>query len=231
MLLYQLCCVSVWRPPRLARDPQDPRWLRSQCYYEVRSTLFSKAALLTFLGRWLDKTPTSRIITRCTQDIQTVDGQLAQNLGFVLELTVAMLGKFIAVVTFSPIFTIPGALITVLGGWCGQIYMKAQLSVKREMSNARAPVLGHFGAAISGLTSIRAYGAQAQFRAESYRRLDKYVRTARTFYNLNRWVSVRIESLGALFAACLATYIVYGTDARAANTGFSLNMAGMCPTC
>ncbi|OSD04422.1 multidrug resistance-associated ABC transporter [Trametes coccinea BRFM310] len=175
--------------------------------------------------RWLDKTPTSRIITRCTQDIQCVDGPLATKLGWVIELTVSMLMKFLAVVSFSPIFTVPGAIVAALGGWCGQIYMKAQLSVKREMSNARAPVLGHFGAAIAGLTSIRAYGAQSQFRQESYRRIDKYVRAARTFYNLNRWVSVRIESLGALFAACLAAYLVYGSHARAASTGFSLNMA------
>ena len=67
-----------------------------------------------------------------------------------------MLAKFLAVVTFSPLFTIPGVCVSLLGGWCGQIYMKAQLSVKREMSNARAPVLGHFGAAIAGLSaSIR----------------------------------------------------------------------------
>ncbi|KAI9059804.1 multidrug resistance-associated ABC transporter [Trametes sanguinea] len=175
--------------------------------------------------RWLDKTPTSRIITRCTQDIQCVDGPLATKLGWVIELTVSMLMKFLAVVSFSPVFTVPGAIVAALGGWCGQIYMKAQLSVKREMSNARAPVLGHFGAAIAGLTSIRAYGAQSQFRQESYRRIDRYVRAARTFYNLNRWVSVRIESLGALFAACLAAYLVYGSHARAASTGFSLNMA------
>ncbi len=63
-----------------------------------------------------------------------------------------MLMKFLAVISFSPIFTIPGAIVAAIGGWCGQIYMKAQLSVKREMSNARAPVLGHFGAAIAGLS-------------------------------------------------------------------------------
>ncbi|KAI0329604.1 multidrug resistance-associated ABC transporter [Cubamyces sp. BRFM 1775] len=182
-------------------------------------------SVLSATLRWLDKTPTSRIITRCTQDIQCVDGPLANTLGWVIELTVSMLMKFLAVVSFSPIFTIPGAIVAAVGGWCGQIYMKAQLSVKREMSNARAPVLGHFGAAIAGLTSIRAYGAQDQFRKESYRRIDRYVRAGRTFYNLNRWVSVRIEALGALFAACLAAYLVYGSHARAANTGFSLNMA------
>ncbi|KAI1795060.1 hypothetical protein LXA43DRAFT_1080347 [Ganoderma leucocontextum] len=182
-------------------------------------------SVLSATLRWLDKTPTSRIITRCTQDIQCIDGQLANNFGWFIELTIAMLARFLAVITFSPIFTIPGLFVSILGSWCGQIYMKAQLCVKREMSNAKAPVLGHFGAAIAGLTSIRAYGAQKQFRAESYHRIEKYVRAARTFYNLNRWVSIRIEALGSLFAACLAAYLVYGSNARAANTGFSLNMA------
>lgn len=64
----------------------------------------------------------------------------------------SMVVKLAAVVIMSPVFLIPGVLVAVLGGWCGQIYMKAQLSVKREMSNARAPVLGHFGAAIAGLS-------------------------------------------------------------------------------
>jgi len=67
-------------------------------------------------------------------------------------MTCSMFIKFCAVVTLTPIFLIPGIVIAVLGGWCGQIYMKAQLSVKREMSNARSPVLGHFGAAVAGLS-------------------------------------------------------------------------------
>jgi hypothetical protein len=50
----------------------------------------------------------------------------------------------------TPVFLAPGLFIGMLGGWIGRIYMKAQLSVKREMSNAKAPVLGHFGAAIAG---------------------------------------------------------------------------------
>ncbi|KAH9940070.1 uncharacterized protein BXZ73DRAFT_99070 [Epithele typhae] len=182
-------------------------------------------SILSSTLRWLDQTPASRIITRCTQDIQSVDGIMPRNLEWVIELTIVLVIKFLAVVYFSPIFLLPGLVVTLLGGWCGQIYMKAQLSVKREMSNHKAPVLGHFGAAISGLASIRAYGAQERFRMESYARLNKYVRAGRTYYNLNRWVSLRVEALGALFAAGLALYLVYGTRVRAANTGFSLNMA------
>ncbi|KAL0950645.1 hypothetical protein HGRIS_007433 [Hohenbuehelia grisea] len=175
--------------------------------------------------RWLDVTPISRIVTRCTQDIRAVDGPIAQTLGWLSEMTVSIAFQFAAVVIFTPEFIGPGVLIAVLGGWCGQIYMAGQLSIKREMSNAKAPVVGHFDAAIAGLTSIRAYGAQNDFKTELRSRIDKYTRAARTNYNLNRWVCVRIDLLGCLFTSGLAAYLVYGRTQTAANTGFSLNMA------
>lgn len=137
-----------------------------------------------------------------------------------------MLTKFGAVVVLTPVFLVPSVAVAVLGAQIGQIYIRAQLSVKREVSNAKAPVLGHFGAAIAGLTSIRAYGAQTRVIEESLRRIDRYTRAARIIYGLNRWVAVRINNLGALLAAGLAAYIVYGptSSLNASNTGFSLNM-------
>lgn len=55
-----------------------------------------------------------------------------------------MLVKFGAVVILTPVFFVPGVLVALVGGICGQIYMKAQLPVKREMSVAKAPVLGQY---------------------------------------------------------------------------------------
>lgn len=81
-----------------------------------------------------------------------VDGPFAQGIGWVVELSLTMVVKLGAVVVMTPVFLLPGLFIGLLGGWVGRIYMKAQLSVKREMSNAKAPVLGHFGAAIAGLS-------------------------------------------------------------------------------
>lgn len=56
------------------------------------------------------------------------------------------------------------------------------------------------------------------------------------FYNLNRWINVRGDAIGAAFSSGLAAYLVYGTGAigkpgSAANVGFSLNMGGMYFTC
>ncbi|KAF9017850.1 hypothetical protein BDZ89DRAFT_1094212 [Hymenopellis radicata] len=154
--------------------------------------------------RWLDTTPTSRIIARCTQDIRAVDGPVPELLMYLSHMTLSMLFKFSAVIWFTPVFIFPGMAVAFLGYWIGQVYIKAQLSVKREMSNARSPVLAHFGAAISGLSN---------FINESLTRINKYTRTARTFYNLNRWID------------SLAAYLVYTQSENAANIGFSLNMA------
>ncbi|KZT67088.1 P-loop containing nucleoside triphosphate hydrolase protein [Daedalea quercina L-15889] len=192
------------------------------------SRIIHRELISSILGstlRWLDKTPTSRIIARCTQDIQEVDDSVARWFGRILELSLEMLMKLGAVVLISPIFLIPGVIIAALGGWIGELYMKAQLAVKRERSNAKAPVLGHFGAAFAGLTSIRAYGAQEAFKKESYVRINRYTRASRVFYCLNCWVEIRISAVGAVFSAALAAYLVYGKSITASNTGFSLTMA------
>ncbi|KAE9396473.1 hypothetical protein BT96DRAFT_996727 [Gymnopus androsaceus JB14] len=174
--------------------------------------------------RWLDTTPTSRVITRCTQDIRDVDDPLAQMFSGLIQMSLAMAIKFLAVIFFTPAFILPATFVGLFGAWCGNIYIKAQLPVKREMSNAKAPVLGHFGAAMTGLTSIRAYGVEESFRNEVQVRIDHYARPSRSFYNLNRWIDVRVDAISNVFAAALAAYLIYAGK-NASDTGFVLNMA------
>ncbi|KAJ7029298.1 P-loop containing nucleoside triphosphate hydrolase protein [Mycena alexandri] len=175
--------------------------------------------------RWLDVTPTSRIIARVTNDVKAVDDSLPNQFWALCAMIVSMLIKLLAVVIYSPIFFFPGVLVGIMGAWIGQVYIAGQLPVKRLMSNTRAPVLAHFGAAIAGLVSIRAYGAQSKFNAESFTKIDRYTRAARNYYNLNRWVSVRIDILGSLFSASLAAYLVYIKRSNAGEAGFLINQA------
>ncbi|KAJ6470738.1 hypothetical protein C8R47DRAFT_1298099 [Mycena vitilis] len=175
--------------------------------------------------RWMDITPASRVIARFTADITAVDGPILNVFAGFIHSTISIVTSFSAVVFLTPLFAVPGVLAAIIGGAVGQLFIKAQLSVKRESSNAKAPVLGHFSAAISGLTSIRAYGAQAPFIEESLKRINKYTRAARTLSNLDRWVGVRLAAVGNILAAILATYLVYFHQTKANNVGFSLNMA------
>ncbi|EEB89519.1 hypothetical protein MPER_12372, partial [Moniliophthora perniciosa FA553] len=147
-------------------------------------------AILGTTMKWLDQTPTSRVITRVTQDIRDIDDPVSQAFATLIGFSTILIVKFLAVVIFTPAFLGPAILVAVAGGWCGQIYVRSSMPVKRETSNAKAPVLGHFGAAMQGLVSIRAYGAQEAFRQESRARIDRYVRPARTFFNLNPWIDI-----------------------------------------
>ncbi|KAK7462765.1 hypothetical protein VKT23_020778 [Stygiomarasmius scandens] len=175
--------------------------------------------------RWLDMTPTSRVLTRCTKDIRDVDDPVSSFFSSLVSMSFMMAGSFLAVVVYTPAFLGPGLIIAFLGFLCGNIYVRAQLPIKRVQSNAKAPVIGHFGAAIAGLTSIRAYGVEERFKSDSMTHINYYSRPSRVLYNLNRWVDIRIDALGSLFQTSLAAYLVYVGNQNASTTGFSLNMA------
>lgn len=81
-----------------------------------------------------------------------MDDNITIQFRYLVDIAVSMMVKFGAIAIISPIFILPGSIIALVGGLCGRIYMRAQLPIKREMSKARAPVLGHFNAAISGLS-------------------------------------------------------------------------------
>lgn len=146
-----------------------------------------------------------------------------------VDLTCQIILKFGAVLIYSPVFLFPGLLVAALGGWISRVYIAAQMAVKRETSNARSPVYSHFNAAVAGLTTVRAFGAEDAYKLEIQKRIDYYTRPACTSYNLNRsvapdlarlsfvhltaaglrWIELRLDVLGAIFPASLGAYLVY----------------------
>ncbi|KZT60636.1 hypothetical protein CALCODRAFT_492173 [Calocera cornea HHB12733] len=176
--------------------------------------------------RWIDSTPVGRIVSRFTQDIREIDGPLTGLAQIITQMTVSLVMKFVVIIVISPIFSIPGAFILIVGLALGQVYIAAQMCVKRLRSNWRSPLYNHLNAAVTGLISVRAYGAEDSFKVELRKRADAYSRPSRTFYNLNRWITTRADLLGAGFSSGLAAYLVYVKNSiGASTTGFSLTMA------
>jgi ABC-type multidrug transport system fused ATPase/permease subunit len=101
---------------------------------------------------WLDTVPIGRIITRCTRDIATIDGEFGGIFIYFLELTAMLVTYFVATVIVAGISALAsGAVVLVLGGFLGFVYLRAQLCVKREMSNSKAPVMSQVVTALAGL--------------------------------------------------------------------------------
>lgn len=90
----------------------------------------TKAILNTTL-RFLDKTPVGRILQRFTVDIRSIDGALPERTENLLGLTVNLIERMLVIVLFTPAFLLPGILLALVGNYVAQIYIKAQLPIKR----------------------------------------------------------------------------------------------------
>ncbi|KAG7086727.1 hypothetical protein E1B28_002661 [Marasmius oreades] len=182
-------------------------------------------SILTTTLRWLDTTPVSRIIARCTGDVNAVDMQIPNYIEHFATLALKMFTQLVALVFYNRTFILPALVLMVIGKWLGDVWARAVRCIRREQSNSKAPVLAQFDGAISGIVSIRAYGVQESVEAELRRRVDENVRTTRALFSAERWMPLRVDVLGALFSSSLAAYLVYSRRVDASTAGFSLNMA------
>ncbi|KAF7357736.1 ATP-binding cassette transporter [Mycena venus] len=107
-------------------------------------------SILRTTFRWLDVTPTSRIVARCTADIGAVYGPIVLGLWSLLELSISMLVKLSAVILLTPVFFFP-----------------AQCPTRAE----RGYRSGDW--TLWDNTSIRAYGAQNTVIKKSFDRINR----------------------------------------------------------
>lgn len=84
--------------------------------------------------------PLARIISRCTTDIQSIDDNMSNMLEALIEITVMLLVSLVAVISIAGwTAALLGAIVFFAGAGCGVVYLKAQLCIKRENSNAKSP--------------------------------------------------------------------------------------------
>jgi len=56
-----------------------------------------------------------------------------------------------------PIFVVPAIVVAAVGYVLGEIYVRANIAVKRCQSVTESPLFSHFGDTILGAVTIRAY--------------------------------------------------------------------------
>jgi len=83
---------------------------------------------------WLDETPTGRILTRCTQDIAAIDKAIPMALSIVAEISLSTIIRLIGPVILNPIVLLFGVVVLLAGVLLANIYLKAQMSVKRNQT-------------------------------------------------------------------------------------------------
>lgn len=89
---------------------------------------------------WLDTVPIARVVSRCTADIEAMDEALPLYMDLLLKIFISLVVSLVAVVFVAGWRALLlGAFIAIAGAGWGSIYLRAQLCVKRENSNAKSP--------------------------------------------------------------------------------------------
>lgn len=103
-----------------------------------------------------------------------------------------------------------GALVPILVifFFMQRLYMRNSRELKRLDGLTKSPVVSHFGESITGLSTIRAYQKQSQFMQDCFRLIDRNNQAIYLQLMLQRWLGLRLETLGSLFSFCTAVVVV-----------------------
>lgn len=158
--------------------------------------------------RFFDSTPTGRIMNRFSKDMETIDQDISMNASMFAYDFMNILAVVVIVSVVTPEFLIIAALIVAIYYFIGAYYLRSSRELKRLESVTRSPIYQNFGQSLVGVATIRAYGRELLFVKQNLASIDKNNRPF--FYNWvsNRWLSIRIDTIGALFLFSAATLVL-----------------------
>ncbi|RWS19743.1 multidrug resistance-associated protein 1-like protein, partial [Leptotrombidium deliense] len=156
---------------------------------------------------FFETTPIGRIVNRFGKDVDVIDVTLLPSLSNWIIYLFEFTATIILIETQTPLFVVVFIPIVIVFYIWQKIYVSSSRQLKRLESVTRSPIYSHFGATLSGVSTIRAYNAENRFIEESYSRVDANQKCYYPSVASNRWIGLRLEicsSLITLFAGIFA---------------------------
>uniref|UniRef100_A0A7S1VDZ8 Uncharacterized protein n=1 Tax=Grammatophora oceanica TaxID=210454 RepID=A0A7S1VDZ8_9STRA len=179
---------------------------------------------------FFDTTPTGRILSRFSKDMHSIDQELADYFDFVLFMTLTSVVNLSAIVFVTPWMGIPLIPVIFLYFRILNYFRLVSRETKRLESLSRSPVYSHFSETLGGLSTIRAYGKTDTFEQDFEHKVDENTRAIYCNKTADRWLSVRLELIGATvagLAAVFATQVVLSADGGTTGTGSNEQFASV----
>jgi ATP-binding cassette, subfamily C (CFTR/MRP), member 1 len=180
---------------------------------------------------FFDTTPTGRILSRFSKDMFSIDTELTEYLDFFLWGSMIMLVSLVTIAYVTPLFAAAVLPLSFVYFKILNYFRDVSRETKRLDSLSRSPVYSHFSETLGGLATIRAYGQTNRFINDFLGRLDENIRAHYCNKTAERWLSVRLELIGATIAGLAAVFAarvaVSGSDNAnfASTAGLSLTYA------
>ncbi|KAJ1825710.1 hypothetical protein LPJ56_002546, partial [Coemansia sp. RSA 2599] len=166
---------------------------------------------------FFDVTPLGRILNRFSSDLQRCDESLPRSVSGMVNTVVSVLSAVSVIALSTPLMLVLMFPLAFVYRYLQQRYLYSSRELRRLDSTTRSPIFAHFQESIGGVSTIRAYNQQSRFVAENEDRLEQNIRAYYTYLSLNRWLALRLETLGntvmlgtTLLAVLTLHYFGYG---------------------
>jgi ABC-type multidrug transport system fused ATPase/permease subunit len=159
---------------------------------------------------FFDTTPSGRILSRFSRDVAVVDALLPSNVEGIYTTLLQLLGTVLLSIVAVPYMAIVLFLLCALYAYIQRYYSCSARELQRLESLKRSPVLTHFSETLDGRGTLRALGLGAAFEQKLIEVLDENSVTLYAQRIVERWLAVRLESMGAtvsIFTALLSVII------------------------
>lgn len=153
---------------------------------------------------FFEENPVGRILNRFSRDLEAVDLVIPRTLHEVAGCACTIVATIVLIAVVGPWTLIGIVPIVYLYVLAQGYYRPASREAQRLDSITRSPIFAQFSESLVGTSVIRAFSAMQRFEQQLLSSLETNCRTFYTMVAANRWLGVRIETLGACVVGCAA---------------------------
>ncbi|XP_037350168.1 ATP-binding cassette sub-family C member 3 [Talpa occidentalis] len=161
---------------------------------------------------FFDTTPLGRILNRFSKDINVIDDVLVPTILMLLASFYNALSTIVVIVVTTPLFAVVIVPLAAVYIFVQCFYVATSRQLKRLESVSRSPIYSHFSETVTGTSVIRAYGRSQDFEAISDAKVDTNQKTWYPYIVSNRWLGIRVESVGNFVVLFAALFTVIGRN-------------------
>lgn len=180
----------------------------------------SRAAMYFF-----NTNPSGRILNRFSKDMGQVDEILPAVMMDVIQIFLSLGGIVIVIAVVNPLFLIPTLILVLIFYQLRTFYLKTSRNIKRLEAITRSPIYSHMAASLTGLSTIRAFGAQRVLVGEFDNHQDLHSSAFYLFISTSRAFGFWLDCFCIIYIGIITLSFFYFPPANGGEVGLAITQA------
>lgn len=158
--------------------------------------------------RFFETTPIGRILNRFSKDIENVDVMVMEAVEYFVNRVINGVTIIVVIGSLVPNFLYGVLPVIFVYHYVAKRYLMASRELKRIESVTRSPIYAQFSETLTGVATIRAYGAGSRFSAVNRQNVDVNHQSFFFIWAANRWLCFRTDVLSAFVVLCSGIAVI-----------------------